>query len=115
MYTGTPIRTLRMAIDDSVGRWKKARKRMHTPVARYTTGAHGYPEDIRLVLPDDFSRNTPVTAKRGKMPSANPITVKIWSNVPKRTITEEMAPCKAIDLVGTLNLGCTCASPLKNN
>ena len=66
-------------------------------------GAHGYQEDFPPVVPADFSRNTPATANRGKMPSANPITVKIWSNVPDSTIMEETAPCRAIDRVGTLD------------
>ena len=78
-------------------------------------GAHGYQDDFSPAVPDDFSRNTPATANRGKMPSANPITVKIWSNVPVSTIVVEIAPCRATDREGTFVPGSTCASPLKNN
>ena len=78
-------------------------------------GAHGYQNAFPPVAPQDFNRNNPATANRGKMPRANPITVKIWSNVPDNTIIEEIAPCRAIARVGTLDPGSTCASPLKNN
>ncbi len=100
-------------MEDSTGRSENARIRIKRLDNINVICATGYPFSFILLFPEILSLKTPITAKIGKIPNEKPRYVRIWSNVPYKTIMIEIAACNNMAMDGTLVTGLILATDLK--